>query len=84
MELGHPDAVVRLGPEILALGMEQIEQSNDEGETAEALGECMPVIFQATAASTLTPARKLLFAIDAHLLDEFDVMATRRMEFWKM
>ncbi len=74
VELGHPDAVVRLGPEILALGMEQIEQSNDEGETAEALGECMPVIFQATAASTLAPARKLLFAIDAHLLDEFDVI----------
>jgi uncharacterized Zn finger protein len=74
LELGHPDAVVRLGPEIIALGKEQIGQSNDEGETAEALGEGMPVIFQAVAASTLPPAHKLLFAIDAHLRDDYGVM----------
>jgi len=74
LELGHPDAVVRLAPEIMTLGIEQISQSNDEGETIEALGECMPVILQAVAASTLTPARKLLFAIDAHLQDAYGVM----------
>ena len=74
LELGHPDAVVRLGSEIMALGMEQIGQSNDEGETAEALSECMPVIFQAVAASTLPPASKVLFVIDAHLRDEYGVM----------
>jgi uncharacterized Zn finger protein len=74
LELGAPDAVVRLGPEIMKLGNEQIEQSNDEGETAEAVGECMPVICQAVAASSLTPARKLLFAIDAHLQDDFSII----------
>jgi uncharacterized Zn finger protein len=74
LELGHPDAVVRLGPEIMTLGMEQIGQSNDEGETAEALGECISVIFQAVAASSLPPARKLLFVIDAHLRDDYGVM----------
>lgn len=74
LELGHPDAVVQLGPEIMKLGNEQIERSNDEGETAEAVGECMPVIFQAVAASRLTPARKLLFAIDAHLQDDFSII----------
>jgi uncharacterized Zn finger protein len=74
LELGHPDAVLRLGTEIMKLGNEQIEQSNEEGETAEAVGECMPVIFQAATASTLTPARKLLFAIDAHLQDDFSIV----------
>ena len=74
LELGHPDAVVLLGAEIMTLGNEQIGQSNDEGETTGAVGECMPVIFQAVAASTLTPARKLLFAIDAHLQDDYDVI----------
>ena len=49
-------------------------QSNDEGETAEAVGECVPVIFQAVAASTLTPAHKLLFAIDAHLRDDYGIV----------
>ena len=58
----------------MTLGNEQIGQSNDEGETAEAVGECMPVIFQAVAASTLTPARKLLFAIDAHLRDDYGII----------
>ena len=74
LELGFPDAVVRLGRELMALGNEQIGQSNDEGETAEAVGECVPVIFQAVAASTLTPANKLLFAIDANLRDEYGIV----------
>ena len=74
LELGHPDAVVRLGSEIMTLGNEQIGQSNDEGETAEAVGECVPVIFQALVASTLPPARKLLFAIDAHLQDDYGIV----------
>ena len=34
VELGHPDAVLQLGQEIIARGMEQIGQSDDEGETA--------------------------------------------------
>lgn len=74
LELGHPDAVVCLGTEVLTLGNEQIGQSNDEGETAEAVGECLPVIFEAVAASTLTPPRKLLFTIDAHLRDDYGIV----------
>ncbi len=74
LELGHPDAVVRLGTEIMTLGNEQIGQSNDEDETGEAVGECLPVIFEAVVASTLTPARKLLFAIDAHLRDDYGIV----------
>jgi uncharacterized Zn finger protein len=74
LELGHPDAVVRLGKELMTLGNEQVGQSNDEGETAEAVGECVPIIFQAVAASTLTPAQKLLFAIDAHLQDDYGIV----------
>ncbi len=74
LELGHPDAVVRLGKELMTLGNEQVGQSNDEGETAEAVGECVPVIFQAVAASTLTTAHKLLFAIDAHLRDDYGIV----------
>jgi uncharacterized Zn finger protein len=74
LESGHADAVANLGPEIMALGMEQIGQSNDEGETAEALADCLPVIFRAVAASTLPTARKLLFITDAHLRDDYGVI----------
>jgi uncharacterized Zn finger protein len=74
MELGHADAVVKLGGEILARGVEQIGQSNDEGETATALGECLAPVFRAVTKSTLAPAKKLLFAIDADLKDDYGVI----------
>jgi uncharacterized Zn finger protein len=74
VELGQSDAVVRLAQEIIARGMEQIGQSDDEGETASALSECFPVIFKAVVESILPPTRKLLFAIDAHLQDEYDII----------
>lgn len=74
VELGQPDSVMRLGQEIIARGMEQIGQSDDEGETASALGECFPVIFKAVAESSLPPVRKLLFAVDAHLQDDYDLI----------
>jgi uncharacterized Zn finger protein len=63
-----------LGPEILDRGMAQVEQSDDDGETAMALGECLPVVFEAVARIDLPPAEKLLFAIDAHLKDDFDIV----------
>jgi uncharacterized Zn finger protein len=74
VELGQPDAVVRLRQEIIARGMEQIGQSDDEGETASALGECFPIIFKAAVESSLLPMRKLLFTIDVHLQDEYDII----------
>lgn len=74
VELGHPDAVVQLGKEIIAGGMDQIGQSDDEGETTSAFAECLPVIFLAVTQSSLQPARKILFAIDAHLADDYGLM----------
>jgi uncharacterized Zn finger protein len=75
-ELGHPDAVVKLGMEIIERGMELVEQSHDEGETGMELATCMPAIFGAVGQSTLPPAKKLLFIIDASLTDEFDIIGS--------
>jgi uncharacterized Zn finger protein len=74
VELGHADAVVPLGRELIALGIEQVATSDDEGETATELSECLPIVFDAVAKSTLTPVQKLLFAIDACLRDDYDVI----------
>ncbi len=74
VELGHPDAVPQLGQEIIARGMEQIGQSDDEGETASEFAKLLPVVFKAAAESSLSPTRKLLFAIDALLQDEYGLM----------
>jgi len=74
VELGQADAVVKLSREIMAQGMEQIGQSNDEGETATAFAECLPPIFRAVNRSKMSAAQKLLFAIDAGLRDEYSVI----------
>jgi uncharacterized Zn finger protein len=73
-ESGHADEVVRLGEELIKKGIAQVSESHDEGETASAFAGCLPIVFKAVAASSLTPARKLLFAIDAILKDDYDVI----------
>lgn len=73
-QAGHADAVVGLGRELIERGLEQIERSHDEGETLTVLGECMPVVFEALRTSSLEPAAKILYAIDAHLADDFDMI----------
>jgi uncharacterized Zn finger protein len=73
IELGHPDAATKLGRELLDRGMAQVEQSDDEGETAEALEGCLAIVFEAVARSSLSPPEKLLFAIDAQLQDDYGI-----------
>ena len=73
-ELGQADAVVGLGRDFIRRAMRQVEESHDEGETAMAAADCMPVIFDAVNKSCLSAAEKILFAIDACLADPFDVV----------
>jgi uncharacterized Zn finger protein len=74
VELGHSDAVVALGREFIERAMAQVAQSHDEGETAMAVAECLPVVFDAVMKSTLPGPQKVLFAIDACLKDGCDVL----------
>jgi uncharacterized Zn finger protein len=74
IELGHSDAVVPLGREIIQRGVEQVEQSDDEGETAWALSECLALVFKALAESKMPAPQRLLFAIDAHLQDDYGII----------
>jgi uncharacterized Zn finger protein len=71
-ELGQADAVVELGRELFERGLAQVGQSDDEGETGMALVGCFPVVFAAVAASSQSAAEKILYAIDACELDEWD------------
>ncbi len=74
VELGHADAVAEVGREFIPAAMAQVEQSHDEGETATAVAECLPVVFDAVLKSTLPGPEKILFAIDACLNDGYDVI----------
>ena len=74
LELGHADAVVELGRDFIPRAMSQVEESHDEGEAAMAAADCMPVIFDAVKRSFSSGVEQILFAIDACLMDSFDVL----------
>jgi uncharacterized Zn finger protein len=78
---GHADDVITLGEELLEAGTEQIEMSDDEGETAEEIGSCMEVVFQALPESSLCPAEQMLWAVEAELKDNYD-LCEDLVEFW--
>ena len=73
LQAGHTDEVLTLGRELVATGIRQVEESDDEGETAREIAECMPVIVEALDRSSLDPADKLTWALDALLEDQFEV-----------
>ncbi|MHB0978969.1 MAG: SWIM zinc finger family protein [Thermoleophilia bacterium] len=70
---GHANEVLILGQELVATGTRQVEESDDEGETAGEIAGCMPVIVEALDQSSLECAEKLTWALDAVLRDDFDV-----------
>ncbi len=73
LKAGHTEEVLTLGRELVATGIRQVEESDDEGETAMEIAGCMPVIVAALDQSSLDPADKLTWALDALLEDQFDV-----------
>lgn len=78
---GHADEVVTLGEELLDAGRSQVEMSDDEGETAEEISSCLEVVFRALPHSSLTPAEKMLWAVDAELKDEYG-LCHGAQQFW--
>ena len=75
LELGHADEVVSLGREFIDLALQQVGETHDEGETAEEIGSVFPIIFQAVLRSNLSGPERLLFAIDAELEDQGDLIS---------
>jgi len=73
LEHGHADEVLALGQLLLDKGIKQIEMSNDKGETAEEISSCLDIVFQAVQRSSLSPAEKILWVIDAELKDSYDI-----------
>ncbi|MEA1921259.1 MAG: hypothetical protein U9N63_01245, partial [Pseudomonadota bacterium] len=62
LKSGYVDEVLGLGHELIAAGSSQVEESDDEGETAMEVESCMPVIVEALERSTLDDVDKLVWA----------------------
>lgn len=73
LENGQADALLELGETLLESGIQQVESSHDEGETASGIADCLSIVFQAVPAASLPDARKLLYVIDMTLRDEYDL-----------
>ena len=71
---GHADTVLQLGAELWTKGNAQIEQSDDEGETAMAIATCLETVLTALPQSSLSPPEQLLWVIDRTLEDEFSLL----------
>jgi uncharacterized Zn finger protein len=74
LKSGHADEVVTLGEKVLQRGIQQVEASDDEGETGQEIANCMEVVFRALMSSSQTPAERLLWEIDARLRDHYCIL----------
>lgn len=67
------DVVIELGRELIARGTSQVDQSHDEGETACQVSECISTLVPAIENSSLGDAEKIIYVIEALLLDDYDL-----------
>ena len=79
---GHFDEAVHLGQKLYIKGNEQINQSNDEGETIDEVRQALDIVFKALKHCSLSTVEKIYQAIEWELADEFSL--TSNLEsFWK-
>lgn len=70
---GQADLVMDLGRELWQEGKTQVEQADDEGDSAEQIGACMEIVFRAAMASSLSRPAQVLWMIDTLLEDQYSI-----------
>ena len=74
LSMGYADEVVSIGKDLWRLGNEQIGQSDDEGETAGEIADCMDIVLRALPKSALSPVQQILWVVDAYLDDNYSAL----------
>ncbi|MCC7353355.1 MAG: SWIM zinc finger domain-containing protein, partial [Anaerolineae bacterium] len=69
---GYADQVVALGEKLIAAGNRQVEMVHDEGELVGEITTCMGAVFRGLVQSSLSPAKQMLWAVEAELQDDYD------------
>ena len=82
VQAGQADAALRLGPELLSANS-QVLQYDHEGESGDALADCINVLFQALEKSSLSPADQVEWALDMSLADEYCLCDAGLDQLWK-
>lgn len=73
LEAGCANYLLEFGVTLLRDGTAQVENGQDEGQTALEIADCLEVVFQAVQQCGLDNHEKLLFAIYAELIDEYEL-----------
>ncbi|MDT8445119.1 MAG: SWIM zinc finger family protein, partial [Desulfuromonadales bacterium] len=71
---GHADAVLELGEELWERGIEQVEQSHDDGETALAISACLAIVLRALQQTSLPQSEQLLWLVEHELDDQYELL----------
>ena len=79
---GYADQVLELCEELLEAGTQQVEMSDDEGETAQEIASCLDLVFQALPQSSRSPVEQMVWAIEAALDDDYDLCRGTEF-FWE-
>jgi len=79
---GYADEVIVLGKRLLEAGTQQVEMSDDEGETAGEISACMDVVFEALSRSSMPPVEQMLWAVDAEMNDAYELCGGAGV-FWE-
>ena len=72
---GQIDAVLDLGDELFSRGTTQVEESDDEGETAGQIIACLVVVMEAMALSERSAVQKLIWFWDKSLQDDVGLLS---------
>lgn len=71
---GHAEGVIHLGEELWKDSLQQVEMSNDEGETGMEIARCMAVVLRSVNECDWSGAEKLLWEIDLRLEDNYSIL----------
>lgn len=71
---GQADVLLELGDELWRRGNEQVAESNDEGETGDAIAQCLDIVLRALPCSSLSRSEQVLWVIDRLLADEYGLL----------
>ena len=70
---GYYKEVIDITRELLEKGNSYVEECHDEGDAALQISECMEIGFKAVGKCGWSNLKKIMFAIEAALSDEYDI-----------
>lgn len=82
LDKGHADEIVQLGEKLFSAGVNQIEQSHDEGETADEVADSLKIVFDALGKCSMECVDKMERAVDFGLRDQYGICHGLEV-FWK-